>query len=92
MEESEKLLKASLVENIELHSVFIIATNKGGIYVCEPSTGQLFRIFQADSEIFQLLNIPDQPYILAITEGMMFYQLSIENRLANDKIKVNFIK
>jgi hypothetical protein len=32
--------------------------------------------------------MPGQLYFLAITDGMMFYQLAIEGRLANDKIKV----
>ncbi|KAL3079084.1 hypothetical protein niasHS_014866 [Heterodera schachtii] len=69
-------------------SVFLLGTAQGGVYLFEPRANQLIRIFQADSGIKQLVDMPGRVHFLAITESMMFYQLAIEGKLAKDRIKV----
>ncbi|KAI1719975.1 intraflagellar transport protein [Ditylenchus destructor] len=88
-EEEKQLLSSKQKLHDNLAVFFLISTNKGGVYVFDPINGQLQRVFQADSSIRQLLNVPEKSsYILAISDGMMFYELAVEGRLANDKVKV----
>nr|CAD2162670.1 unnamed protein product [Meloidogyne enterolobii] len=68
--------------------VFIFGMEQGGVYLFDPANKQLNKIFQADSGIRQILDMPQQNYFLAITEEMMFYQLMCDDKLVNDKIKV----
>uniref|UniRef100_A0A914H1B1 Intraflagellar transport protein 140 n=1 Tax=Globodera rostochiensis TaxID=31243 RepID=A0A914H1B1_GLORO len=84
-EDEQLKAKMALSETV---SVFLIGTDQGGVYLFEPHSNQLSRIFQADSGIKQLVDMPGRVHVLATTESMMFYQLAIEGKLANDKIKV----
>uniref|UniRef100_A0A1I8C224 WD_REPEATS_REGION domain-containing protein n=1 Tax=Meloidogyne hapla TaxID=6305 RepID=A0A1I8C224_MELHA len=68
--------------------VFIFGMEQGGVYLFDPANKQLNKIFQADSGIRQILDMPQQNYFLAITDEMMFYQLMCVDKLVNDKIKV----
>uniref|UniRef100_A0A914DW40 Anaphase-promoting complex subunit 4-like WD40 domain-containing protein n=1 Tax=Acrobeloides nanus TaxID=290746 RepID=A0A914DW40_9BILA len=75
-------------DNTDMVTVFIIGGSKGSILIYLPQNGRVHKIFQAEHGIRQILDMPERIFLLAITDGLMFYQITVEGTKATEKIRV----
>lgn len=45
-------------------------------------------MYQCDSSIIQLLSVTDSEYLLVSTDSLLFYQLTVDNKRTNEKIRI----
>uniref|UniRef100_A0A0N4ZH95 ANAPC4_WD40 domain-containing protein n=1 Tax=Parastrongyloides trichosuri TaxID=131310 RepID=A0A0N4ZH95_PARTI len=72
--------------------VFVIGTISGNIYTYDLHTRNVVKRFHIDSEIVQLLDIPEKSLVLVLTSNFQFFHLTFTtingNELFKEKLKV----
>ncbi|CAD5216485.1 unnamed protein product [Bursaphelenchus xylophilus] len=75
------------VRNEDMETVLIVTTSKYRVYLIKENKEPAV-VYTTDSAAKRVLSMKNRPYVIILTEGLMFYQLVFENETVKDKIKV----
>ena len=75
-------------DNTKTTIVYFIGCSKGGIYSFDEE-GNFTKAFQCDNAVLQIINVPDTEMLVVSSDSMLFYQLSVEGRRANENSRVS---
>uniref|UniRef100_A0A7E4ZTU6 WD_REPEATS_REGION domain-containing protein n=1 Tax=Panagrellus redivivus TaxID=6233 RepID=A0A7E4ZTU6_PANRE len=67
--------------------IFYIGTASGAIHAMDPDR-ILTKVFQCDTTVIQVLNLPETDLLFATTESMFFYQLIAESKSLQEKLRI----